>query len=98
MIINKKKNGTELTMSIEGRLDTSTAPELETAVKSEIEGVTSLIFDVEKLAYISSAGLRVLLSSQKIMSKQGEMKVINVSDTIMEIFDITGFTDILTIE
>ena len=85
-------------MSIEGRLDTSTAPELETAVKSEIEGVTSLIFDVEKLAYISSAGLRVLLSSQKIMSKQGEMKVINVSDTIMEIFDITGFTDILTIE
>lgn len=98
MIINKKKNGTELTLSIEGRLDTSTAPELETAVKSEIEGVTSLIFDVEKLAYISSAGLRVLLSSQKIMSKQGEMKVINVSDTIMEIFDITGFTDILTIE
>ena len=98
MIINKKKNGTELTMSIEGRLDTSTAPELETAVKSEIEGVTSLIFDVEKLAYISSAGLRVLLSSQKIMSKQGEMKVINLSDTIMEIFDITGFTDILTIE
>ena len=82
-----------------GRLDTTTAPELETALKEVLEASTkNLQIDLEQLDYISSAGLRVLLSSQKIMSKQGEMKVINVSDTIMEIFDITGFTDILTIE
>ena len=98
MTINETKNGNELVIAPEGRLDTTTAPELEEKVKESIDGVTDLVFDLSKLEYISSAGLRVLLSTQKIMEKQGKMKFINVSDIIMEIFDVTGFSEILTIE
>ena len=87
-----------LTIALEGRLDTTTAPQLETELKSDIADVTLLIMDFEKLDYISSAGLRVLLSAQKIMNKQGAMKIIHVSDAINEIFEVTGFSDILNIE
>lgn len=98
MTIHQTKNGGELTVAPEGRLDTATAPELEKAVSQELDGVTALVFDFGKLAYISSAGLRVLLSMQKRMNQQGSMKVLHVSDVIMEIFEVTGFNDILTIE
>lgn len=98
LTINKTKNGTELTVELAGRLDTSTAPELETEMKASLEGVTELIMIFEKLEYISSAGLRVLLSTQKIMNRQGEMKIRQVNETVMEIFEVTGFSDILTIE
>ena len=98
MTINKQQNGTALTIAVEGRLDTTTAPELEAEIKKSLEGVTELTMDLEKLEYISSAGLRVLLSAQKVMSKQGSMKLIHVSDMVMEVFEVTGFTDILTIE
>ena len=87
-----------LTIALEGRLDTTTAPQLETELKRDIADVTLLIMDFAKLDYISSAGLRVLLSTQKIMNKQGEMKIIHVSDVINEIFEVTGFSDILNIE
>ena len=96
--IEKKTNGTELTVALTGRLDTTTAPELEKELKENLDGVTALVIDMVALEYISSAGLRVLLSAQKIMGKQGEMKVTHVSETIMEIFEVTGFSDILTIE
>ena len=96
--ISKESNATSLVVTLEGRLDTTTAPDLEKELKDSLDDVTELIMDFEKLEYISSAGLRVLLSSQKIMSRQGEMKLIHVSDTIMEIFEVTGFADILTIE
>ena len=82
----------------EGRLDTITAPELEAAIKETLPGITYLTLDLKNLEYISSAGLRVLLSAQKAMNAQGEMKVCNVNDTIMEIFEVTGFCDVLTIE
>ncbi len=82
---------------LEGRLDTVTAPDLDQAISAVLPELTSLVLDFEKLEYISSAGLRVLLAAQKNMSKQGEMKLINVNDTIMEIFEVTGFSDILTI-
>ena len=98
MKINKNKNGTKLTFEIAGRVDTSTAPQLESAIKEEISGVKELVFDMDKVEYISSAGLRVLLSSQKTMNNQGTMKLINVNNEIMEIFEVTGFTDILNIE
>ena len=98
MKINKNKNGTKLTFEIAGRVDTSTAPQLESAIKEEISGVKELVFDMDKVEYISSAGLRVLLSSQKTMNNQGTMKLINVNDEIMEIFEVTGFTDILTLK
>ena len=98
MTIKKTQNGNELTVSPEGRLDTVTAPELEEELKESIAGVTSLTLDFCNLEYISSAGLRVLLSAQKIMNSQGKMKVINVNETIMEIFEVTGFSDILTVE
>ena len=98
MTITKTQNGSGLIIAIEGRLDTLTAPELETELNGCIEGLTSLTFDLGKLDYISSAGLRVLLSAQKRMNKQGEMKLTNVTETIMEIFEVTGFSDILTIE
>ena len=97
MTITHTKNGSELTVTLEGRLDTTTAPELETDLKNEMDGLTALVFDFEKLDYISSAGLRVLLSAQKVMNKQGSMTVTNVNETILEIFEVTGFTDILTI-
>lgn len=95
--IENKANGSELTIALTGRLDTTTAPELETVIKQSLDGVTELAIDVEALEYISSAGLRVLLAAQKIMNKQGEMKVTHVGEEIMEIFEVTGFTDILTI-
>lgn len=96
--INKTTNEFELVVALEGRLDTTTAPELEKEIKASLDGVTELVIDMTALDYISSAGLRVLLSAQKIMNKQGEMKVIHVSETIMEIFEVTGFSDILDIE
>lgn len=98
MKINETRNGAELTVALEGRLDTTTAPELEAALKEALDGVSALTFDFAALEYVSSAGLRVLLSTQKLMNKQGSMKLIHVSDVIMEIFEVTGFTDILTIE
>ena len=85
-------------IALEGRLDTTTAPQLESELGKSMEGVTSLTLDFEKLDYISSAGLRVLLAAQKIMNKQGELKITHVGETIMEIFEVTGFSDILTIE
>ncbi len=84
--------------ALEGRLDTVTAPDLERELKATLDGVSELTMDLEKLEYVSSAGLRVLLSAQKVMNRQGRMKLVNVSDTIMEIFEVTGFSDILTIE
>jgi len=98
MNIQQKKNGSALTVALEGRLDTMTAPELETALNSALEGVEELTFDLEHLEYISSAGLRVLLSAQKTMNRQGSMKVLHANEIIMEIFEVTGFSDILTIE
>ena len=83
---------------LEGRLDTTTAPDLEKDLKEVYEGLNALVFDFENLEYISSAGLRVLLASQKVMEKQGEMKVVHINEAIMEIFEVTGFSDILTIE
>ena len=96
--IEKATDADIITYKLEGRLDTATSPDLEEEVKGISEDTKELIFDFENLEYISSAGLRVLLSAQKNMNKQGEMKVINVNETIMEIFEVTGFTDILTIE
>ena len=96
--IEKKTEGKKLMMALTGRLDTTTAPDLEKEVKDNIDGVESLIFDFASLEYISSAGLRVLLSAQKIMNKQGSMVVKNSSDEVKEIFEVTGFADILTIE
>ena len=96
--INKKTENGALTVALEGRLDTTTAPELEAALNGALEGVTELVMDFAKLEYISSAGLRVLLSAQKTMNKQGKMKVLHVSADVMEIFEVTGFSDILTIE
>ena len=95
--IEKKNEDNKLIITLEGRLDTTTAPQLEEETKS-FDNVTELIFDFKKLEYISSAGLRVLLASQKIMNKQGSMKVINVNEEVKEIFEVTGFVDILTIE
>ncbi len=97
MNITKTQNGSELTIALEGRLDTSTAPQLEAELKRSIDGVTSLVFDFAKLEYLSSAGLRVLLAAQKVMNRQGSMALCNVNETIMEVFEITGFVDILTI-
>ncbi len=96
--VEKKSEGKNVTLVLSGRLDTSTAPELEAEVKASVEGTENLIFDFEELDYISSAGLRVLLSALKMMSKQGSMKITNVSESVKDIFEITGFSDILTIE
>lgn len=98
MKITQNKEGSKLTISLEGRLDTTTAPELEAELKTAVEGIDDLVFDLKDLAYISSAGLRVLLSAQKIMNKQGKMVITGANEEIMEIFDVTGFVDILTIE
>ncbi len=98
MTIDKQINGSELTLSLTGRLDTTTAPELEAVIKENITGVTNLVIDFAGLEYLSSAGLRVILSAQKTMNKQGEMVIRNVNETINEVFEITGFIDILTIE
>ncbi|MBR6094899.1 MAG: STAS domain-containing protein [Lachnospiraceae bacterium] len=96
--IDKNVEGEVLNVSLKGRLDITTAPGLEEDMKASITGITSLVFDITELDYISSAGLRVLLSCQKIMSKQGSMVVKNPTEEVKEIFDITGFSDILTIE
>ena len=98
MTIEKNLNGTELTVAIVGRLDTATAPDMEEVLKESFEGITKLILDFEGLEYLSSAGLRVILQAQKTMNKQGEMVVRNVNETITEIFEVTGFYDILNIE
>lgn len=98
MNITKTKNGPNLSVALEGKLDTSTAPELDQLFKESLEGVTDLVIDMEKLSYISSAGLRSLLVAQKVMNNQGSMKIRNVNDLIMEVFTVTGFVDILTIE
>ena len=96
--INKTVENEKPVYMLEGRLDTVTAPDLEKELKASLDGVKELVLDFEKLEYISSAGLRVLLAAQKTMTKQGEMKLIHVNETIMEIFEVTGFSDILTIE
>ena len=98
MTIEKITNGSELTIMVEGRLDTVTAPILEKEMKDNIAGVEKLVLDFASLDYISSAGLRVVLAAQKIMNEQGEMIVKNVNETVNEIFEITGFCDVLTIE
>lgn len=98
MEIIKQQDGEKLNVQLVGRLDTTTAPELEEALMNDLTGIKELSFDFAKLEYISSAGLRVLLAAQKIMNGQGSMKISNVVSDIMEVFEITGFTDILTIE
>ena len=97
MDITKNKDGGKLDIKVSGRLDTTTAPQLDEEIKASVDGVTELVFDLGELEYISSAGLRVLLASQKTMNKQGEMKVTAVSEPVMEIFEVTGFSEILTI-
>ena len=98
MTIEKKINGEALTLIVSGRLDTQTAPELEKELDAVIAGIKELTFDMTNLEYVSSAGLRVILKAQKAMNTQGSMKLTGVNDSIMEVFDITGFLDILTIE
>lgn len=98
MTITKKMDHTALTLFLEGRLDTTTSPQLEAELSAFLNGVTQLTLDLEQLAYLSSAGLRVILAAQKRMNKQGRMVVRHVNETIMEVFEVTGFVDILTIE
>ena len=98
MTITKATEGNALTVMLEGRLDTVTTPELEKELMGALDDIQELTFDFEKLSYISSAGLRVLLSSQKIMNTKGTMEVVHVNENIMDIFEATGFTDVLTIE
>ncbi len=98
MTITKNQEGSKLTVALEGRLDTGTSPQLEAELKNSVNGITELVLDLEKLDYMSSAGLRVLLAAQKVMNRQGKMTVIHVNETIAEIFEITGFNEILTIE
>ena len=98
MTINKIKENDSLKIALEGRLDTLTAPKLDAEIQGALDGIKSLVFDFEKLAYISSAGLRILLSAQKVMNKQGTMIIKNAGAEIREIFDVTGFSDILTLE
>ena len=98
MTINKISENNQIILSLSGRLDATNAPKLEAELKKCINGVEKLVFDFKELEYISSAGLRVLLHTQKVMNKQGEMIVRNVNDTIADVFEITGFVDILTIE
>ena len=97
MTINQKLEGSKLTVALEGRLDTTTAPQLDAELNSSLGGVKELILDLKDLAYLSSAGLRTILSAQKKMNRQGTMEVHNVCETIMEVFELTGFVDILTI-
>jgi len=98
MTITKNADGKALEIALEGRLDTMTAPELEEELKQSYEGAESLTLDFSKLEYISSAGLRVLLSAHKVMSTKGGMKVKHVNEIVQEVFEVTGFADILTIE
>ena len=98
MTITNERNNDQLTIAIEGRLDTTTAPQLEKFLSENTDGVKDIVIDMAKLEYISSAGLRVLLAAHKKMSKTGTLKLVNVCDEIMEVFDMTGFSDILDIE
>ncbi len=98
MEITKNMNGTNLEIALAGRLDTMTAPELEQELKDSMDSAETLTLDFSKLEYISSAGLRVLLSAHKAMSPKGGMKVTNVNEIVKEVFEVTGFSDILTIE
>ena len=98
MTIQKKKEGAALTVELDGRLDTMTSPQLETELRTSLDGITDLVLDITKLTYISSAGLRVLLSAQRVMNRQGAMTIRGASAEIMDIFDVTGFSDILNIE
>lgn len=98
MTFNKISEDNQMILSLSGRLDAANAPMLETELKNSINGVEKLVFDFKELEYISSAGLRVLLNAQKVMNRQGKMIVRNVNDTIADVFEITGFVDILTIE
>ena len=98
MIINMKQEGTNPVIALEGRLDTTTSPELAAQLKKPMESAESLTLDFSKLDYISSAGLRVLLSAHKAMSAKGGLKITNVNEIVREVFDVTGFSDILTIE
>ena len=98
MQLTSQKNGNTLTVFVSGRLDTVTAPDLEKYLNDNIQGITELVLDVKDMEYTSSAGLRVILKAQKLMNTQGSMKIRNVSSSVMEIFDMTGFSDILTIE
>ena len=98
MTIKKEVNGGSAIFSLGGRLDTSTAPQLDAEIKASFDGTENLVFDLKELEYISSAGLRIILSTAKIMKKQGTMTVRNANEDIMEIFDVTGFSDILNIE
>ncbi len=98
MTIRKEAAGDKLTLALSGRLDTTTAPQLETELNATLDGVKELVFDMKDLEYISSAGLRVLLKAQKTMNKQGSMIIRNTGSEIMEIFEVTGFDEILSIE
>lgn len=98
MTINQELKDSVLTLALEGRLDTLTSPQLEEKLNASLDGVSDLVLDLEKLDYMSSAGLRVLLAAQKRMNQQGSMKVTHVNPIIMEIFEVTGFSEILTIE
>ncbi|MBE6817675.1 MAG: STAS domain-containing protein [Ruminococcaceae bacterium] len=98
MTIQKTIEGSAMTLGIEGRLETTTAPSLEEVIRNELEGITELTFDFSQLEYISSAGLRVILAAQKIMNNQGSMRVTGANDIVMEVFELTGFADIITIE
>ena len=98
MTITTSREGEKMQIVLEGRLDTTTAPQLEVELKRSISGITELIFDFAGLEYISSAGLRVLLAAQKVMNKQGSLTIRNVNSVVMEVFEITGFVDIMTIE
>ena len=98
MTITKQQNGSTLNLALEGRLDTMTAPELDAEIKNIPQNVTELILDFSKLEYVSSAGLRVLLTAQRLRQANGTMKVTHVNEIVQEVFDVTGFADILTIE
>ncbi len=98
MTIQKISDGEKLTFKIEGRLDTNSSPKLEAELRQSVDGITELVFDFSEVEYISSAGLRVLLAAQKVMNRRGSMKLTGVNDDVMEVFEITGFADILTIE
>lgn len=98
MTFTKKQNGSTLEIAVEGRLDTMTSPELESELKTCLEGVDSLIMNCEKLDYISSAGLRVLLTAHKAMMGKGGMRLVHVNEIVREVFEVTGFADVLTIE
>ena len=98
MTVTTTLEGTKLTVAAEGKLGTTSAPELEKAVRANINGVTELVFDFEKLEYMASAGLRVLLAAAKVMKKQGTMKIIHVTEPVMDVFTFTGMADVMDIE